>query len=80
MGKENKYIEKKLLRFLSFRMRSRKEVFDYLIKNDVDDDFAGILIEKYEGLGYIDDDAFTTLFPFLSYHTLISIRFHHLCI
>lgn len=59
MGKENNYIEKKLLRFLSFRMRSRQEVLDYLIKNDVDDDFAGILIEKYEGLGYIDDDAFT---------------------
>ncbi len=59
MTKGKDYAEKKLLRFLSFRMRSRQEVVDYLRRNKIDEGFINLLVEKYQRLGYIDDDAFT---------------------
>jgi len=65
MGSEEKLFSK-ILNFLSYRPRSRKEIVDrlkrYLYKQDNKDITIVGIIEILEELGYIDDEVFATWF------------------
>ncbi|MBL7159825.1 RecX family transcriptional regulator [Candidatus Microgenomates bacterium] len=52
-------IYEKVLRFLSFRPRSKKEVKDYFYKKDVGDETQKMIIKKLEKLKFLDDEQFT---------------------
>ena len=48
----------KILRFLSFRPRSKKEVKDYFYKKSVGDETQKMIIKKLERLKFLDDKQF----------------------
>lgn len=48
----------KVLKFLSYRPRTTKEIKDYLLKKKVDEDLKSVVISKLEKSGLIDDLEF----------------------
>lgn len=50
------------VRFLSFRMRTRKEVVRHLQKNQVAEDIAELVIQRLEKNGYLNDEKFAKAF------------------
>lgn len=50
--------KQKVMRFLSFRPRSRKEIRDYLFRKDYGGDIADTIVAKLESLKMVDDAAF----------------------
>lgn len=52
----------KILRFLSFRPRSKKEITDYLVKHKIADQIQKKLIEKLEQQNLINDADFARWF------------------
>ncbi|HHW37514.1 MAG TPA: recombination regulator RecX [Bacillales bacterium] len=50
------------LKFLSYRMRSEKEICDYLYKKDYSEDIAGIVIERLKKHKYVNDLEFAQAF------------------
>lgn len=61
---ENSYYEYyyKTLNFIKFRIRSKKEIEKYLIKNKVLKDYAQKIIKSLEQEGYINDELFAKCF------------------
>jgi len=55
---ESQRILEKVLRFLSYRPRSEKEIFNYLIKKQTGIEARKIVIDKLKNLGMIDDLEF----------------------
>ncbi len=47
------------IKYISFRLRSTKEIYDYLKKKENDIDVINEVIRKLEELKYLDDDKFT---------------------
>jgi len=47
-----------VLRLLSFRARSRKEVYDYLERKGFPEKVSNITVKEMEGYGYINDEQF----------------------
>lgn len=43
---------------LSYRRRSRREIVDYLLRKDFDEDIADVVLLRLESLGLVDDTAF----------------------
>nr|WP_077624353.1 recombination regulator RecX [Sediminibacillus massiliensis] len=54
------------LNFLSYRMRSKKEMYDYLVKKEVDPDQIPVVIDRLENEGFLNDRDFA--------HALIRTR------
>ena len=52
----------KVLRLLTYRPRSRKEVIDYLGRKGFSPEVSETAIKEMEGYGYIDDGRFATDF------------------
>lgn len=52
----------KALNFISFRIRSKKEVYDKLRKENVSEDHIDMIISKLQDDGYIDDYRFAKAF------------------
>lgn len=52
----------KALNFISYRIRSKKEIYDKLIKEDVSKEHISRIISKLEEDGYIDDHRFAKAF------------------
>ncbi|MFC4025740.1 recombination regulator RecX [Oceanobacillus longus] len=50
------------INFLSFRMRTRKEIIDYLVKKEVDEEHIGQIIKKLTDEKLIDDEQFAIMF------------------
>lgn len=50
------------LRFLSFRPRSKKEIFDYFLKKEVDKKLVEEIIQKLEKEKFVNDDEFAKWF------------------
>lgn len=48
-----------VLRLLTYRARSRKEISEYLMRKGFDQDILETVISEMEGYGYIDDKRFT---------------------
>ncbi len=48
--------------YLSFRPRSKKEIFDYLLKKEVEEDLAQEIIQKLEKEKLINDSEFAQWF------------------
>lgn len=56
-GQLQKNLEK-VMNFLSFRPRSRKELQEYLMRRKVDEENRNLVLEKVEKLGLVDDKEF----------------------
>lgn len=52
----------KALNYLSYRMRSEKELFDYLKEQEVPEEEAAEMIEKMRRLDFVDDQRFSDAF------------------
>ncbi|MDG5786233.1 recombination regulator RecX [Evansella sp. AB-P1] len=52
----------KVLNYLSYRMRSRKEIFQYLLDQEVQKEDAEQLIDRLKDLNLLDDQAFAEAF------------------
>ncbi|UFU00063.1 recombination regulator RecX [Radiobacillus kanasensis] len=50
------------IQFLSYRMRSRKEIIDYLVKKEIDPEQLPLVVERLVNEGLIDDREFATAF------------------
>lgn len=50
------------IRYLSYRMRTKKEMIDYLVKKEIDEETIQPIIEKLEKEGLLDDGAFAEAF------------------
>lgn len=48
----------KALNFISYRIRTKKEIYDKLIKDNVAENTIEIILQKLESLGYINDEKF----------------------
>lgn len=46
------------LRFLSYRMRTKQEIYEYLIKKEVEPEHLAPVLDKLKTEGFIDDQAF----------------------
>jgi regulatory protein len=53
--------KQKVMRFLSIRPRSKKEIRDYLLRKDYAEDIAERIIARLESLGMVDDVAFARM-------------------
>jgi len=49
-----------VLRLLTYRARSRNEVYEYLERKGFADDIAKLVVQEMEGYGYINDRQFVT--------------------
>lgn len=52
----------KVIGYLSYRMRTKQEVYDYLVKNDVDDEHITLIIEKLIKRKLLNDKEFAQAF------------------
>lgn len=52
----------KVLNYLGYRMRTKKEIRDYLIKNEVDEEQITEIIHKLLDQNLLDDEAFASSF------------------
>lgn len=52
----------KVIRYLSYRMRTKQEIYDYLVKNEVDQEHITQIIEKLIERKLLDDRAFAQAF------------------
>lgn len=52
----------KALHYIDFKPRTKKEVFDYLIKFKLDETTTNTIIEKLERINYIDDERYANHF------------------
>lgn len=52
----------KAINFLSFRIRSKKELVDYLTKNEIDEETIQVVIERLTKEKYINDIEFSNAF------------------
>ncbi|MEC5424143.1 recombination regulator RecX [Virgibacillus sp. C22-A2] len=50
------------INFLSYRMRTKKEILDYLVKKEVDSEHIKVVIEKLNKEKLIDDKEFADMF------------------
>jgi regulatory protein len=50
------------INFLSYRMRTKKEIRDYLLKKEVDEEHIPVIMEKLEKENLIDDRQFADMF------------------
>lgn len=50
------------LKYLSYRLRSKKEIFDYLLGKGFDDETIDGVMGKLEHYGYVNDEAFAKMF------------------
>ncbi|MFD2046443.1 recombination regulator RecX [Ornithinibacillus salinisoli] len=50
------------INFLSYRMRTKKELHDYLVKKEVEPEHSSIILEKLTDEGYVNDKEFATAF------------------
>lgn len=59
---QNNYMDSltKAINYISVRMRSKKEIEDYLSKYEIDKKDIGKITKKLENDGYINDDSFAT--------------------
>lgn len=53
--------KQKVLRFLSIRPRSKKEIRDYLNRKEYAEDIADTIVAKLESLKMVDDEAFARM-------------------
>ncbi len=51
-----------VLRLLTFRARSRKEVYDYLERKGFSENVSAAIVKEMEGYGYINDEQFAEEF------------------
>jgi len=52
----------KVIRYLSYRMRTKQEVYDYLLKNDVEQEHVAQIIERLIEQNLLDDRSFSEAF------------------
>lgn len=52
----------KVISYLGYRMRTKKEIRDYLVKNEVDDEHIKQILNKLEERKLVDDKEFADLF------------------
>ncbi|MFC4556826.1 recombination regulator RecX [Virgibacillus kekensis] len=57
------------INFLSYRMRTKKEIYDYLEKKEVDQEHINKIMKKLEDEGLIDDNQFAEAFVRTRIHT-----------
>lgn len=50
------------INFLSYRMRTKKEIYDYLVKKEVDEEHITKIMEKLSAEGLVDDRQFSEAF------------------
>ena len=50
------------LKYLSYRLRSKKEIVDYLLGKGFDDETIGVVMDKLEHYGYVNDEAFAKMY------------------
>ena len=64
LNKDTKHydIYNKVLKLISVRLRSEKEISDYLIKNSIEVDEQQIIIDKLKDIGLINDKNFAKAF------------------
>lgn len=53
--------KQKVMRFLSIRPRSKKEIRDYLLRKEYAGDIADTIVAKLESLKMVDDEAFARM-------------------
>lgn len=51
-----------VINYLSYRMRTEKEIHDYLVKKEVDPEQIRVIIEKLKAEKLINDEAFANMF------------------
>lgn len=54
-------VKEKALNYLSYRIRSKKEIRNYLYKKHFDEEIIHIIINDFENSGLIDDTAFAEI-------------------
>jgi len=57
------------INYLSYRMRSRKEIYDYLIKKEVDVEHIDIIMERLTKEGLVNDKQFAEAFTMTRMNT-----------